>query len=283
MLASLAGQGGHAVDATHRLGEYLRVRRGLIDPRDVGLTDRRKRRVPGLRREELARLAGISVDYYVRIEQGRQLPSAQVLDALAQALQLDRAASVYLHELGRPGPRPQPAPPSEEVSIGLSQLLHSSAEVPAFVLSRLRNVLVVNALAAALIPILRPGTNQLRALFLDPIAKDLYQDWSFMTGTATAALRTAAATNPDDPAFNDLVDSLCADSERFRELWARHDAGIQPTDMARFNHPLVGPLELRFELLSLMGTDGQVLILYHADPGSRSEAGLQKLKASLTK
>jgi transcriptional regulator with XRE-family HTH domain len=234
-----------------------------------------------LRREELALLAGISVDYYVRVEQGRQHPSERVVDALAIALRLDPYASDYLRQLAHPGVKSSQLVSGIPVSAGLTHLLQSSAETPALLLSRLRDVLILNPLGAALLPILRPGQNQLRALFLDPRAQTLYADWPSATATAVAALRTSVAQDFDDPALAVLVEELSSGSTRFRELWARHDAGIRPGATARLNHPTVGPLELQFELLSLLGTDGQVLIIYFPEPGTASEDAVNRLRAQL--
>ena len=269
------------VQGPNLLGEYLHVRRGLVSPSEVGFIHRGRRRVPGLRREELALLAGISVDYYVRVEQGRQHPSERVVDALANALGLDPYASDYLRQLAHPGMKSSPLVAQKSVSVGLTRLLQSSAETPALVLSRLRDVLVLNPLAAALLPILRPGENQLRALFLDPRARTLYADWPSATSAAVAALRAAVAPDFDDPDLVALVEGLSSGSARFRELWARHDAGIRPGEMATLNHPSVGPLELRFDLLSLMGTDGQVLIIYFPEPGTPSEDAVNELRTRL--
>jgi transcriptional regulator with XRE-family HTH domain len=270
------------VQGANRLGEYLQVRRGLINPAEVGFVNHGRRRVPGLRREELALLAGISADYYVRVEQGRQHPSEQVMDALARALRLDSYARDYLRTLAHKGVTSSSPTSSTPVSAGLTHLVQSSADTPALVLSRLRDVLILNPLGAALLPILRRGENQLRALFLDPRAQTLYADWPSATSSAVAALRAAVAPDFDDPDLAALVAELSSRSTRFLELWARHDAGIRPGATAKLNHPSVGPLELRFDLLSLMGTDGQVLIIYFPEPNTSSELALNELRARLT-
>jgi transcriptional regulator with XRE-family HTH domain len=267
------------VQRPNRLGEYLQVRRGLLDPGAVGFVDHGRRRVPGLRREELALLAGISVDYYVRVEQGRQHPSQRVVDALATALRLDPYATDYLRQLAHPDARSSPPIAISAVSDGLTRLLQSSTDTAALVLSRLREVLVLNPLASALLPILRTGENQLRALFLDPRGRTLYADWPSATSSAVAALRAANAPDFDDPALLALVEELSSGSEQFAELWQRHDAGIRPGATASFNHPSVGPIELRFDLLSLMGTDGQVLVIYFPEPDSASEDAINQLRA----
>jgi transcriptional regulator with XRE-family HTH domain len=266
----------------NRLGEYLQVRRGLINPADVGFVDRGRRRVPGLRREELALLAGISVDYYARVEQGRQRPSECVVNALATALRLDPYARDYLRQLVHPGPNSSPATSGVPVSAGLTHLLQSSTDTPALLLSRLRDVLILNPLGEALFPVLRLGENQLRALFLDPRSQTLYADWPSATATAVAAFRASVAPDLDDPELAALVADLSSGSTRFLELWARHDAAIRPGATTRLNHPTVGPLELRFELLSLLGTDGQVLVIYFPEPGTASEDAVNLLREQMT-
>ncbi|HEX4865675.1 MAG TPA: helix-turn-helix transcriptional regulator [Acidimicrobiales bacterium] len=270
---------GHA--GNQRLGEFLRARRGLVRPEDVGLSGNGRRRVPGLRREELAMLAGISPDYYMRLEQARDVhPSGQVLDSIARALQLDVEGTAYLHQLNRGGrllPRQQSA---ETVSPGLGLLVRVANELPLFVLGRLRDVLVINRLASALLPILRPGTNHLRAMFLDPNARSLYRDWEAMAATTVAHLRaTAADWSEDDDALVALVRELSDRSETFKRLWATHEVRVRPTDIARFDHPVIGPLQLHYELLTSLAADGQVLVVYHSGrhpPGREALAALKQ-------
>jgi transcriptional regulator with XRE-family HTH domain len=162
---------------THPLGDYLRARRQLVQPEDVGLRVTGLRRVPGLRREEVALLAGISSDYYLRLEQGRDRnPSLQVLEALAQVLQLDENAREYLMSLAQPRSRTPSRPRAERVAVGIRQLL-DVVGLPAFVEGRYFDVLASNRLAQALSPTLVPGTNRLRSVFLDPAERDLYPDW----------------------------------------------------------------------------------------------------------
>jgi transcriptional regulator with XRE-family HTH domain len=266
------------MEANH-LAEYLRARRSLLRPEDVGLARQGRRRVPGLRREELAMLAGISPDYYLRLEQGRDnRPSERVLDALAEALRLDTDATRYLHQLGRPSRPAAGERQAERPSAGLASLVNGADDMPVYVLGRLRDVLLLNPLAAALLPILREGENQLRAMFLDPRARQLYRDWESMAETGVASLRAITAPNLDEPGLDALVRDLSERSNDFRCLWARHDVRLRATDVARFDHPAVGYLELRYELLAAMGTEGHVLVLYYAEPGSPSEEALSRLK-----
>ncbi|WP_039940939.1 helix-turn-helix transcriptional regulator [Streptomyces himastatinicus] len=253
------------------LGAYLRARRELIRPEDVGLPAAGRRRVPGLRREELALLAGISADYYLRLEQGRDRhPSAQVVDALARALRLDDDATAHLHRLAVPD-RPRRRAPSrrpERVPQGIRQLIATWPHTPAFVQGRLLDVLAANPLAQALSPLFAPGTNMLRALFLDPASGAPHGRWEVSTEGSVAALRALVGPDVDDPALNELVGELSVRSERFRQLWARHDVRPKRSGSSTIMNPQVGALELRHEKLPLPDTDRQMLIIYHAEPGS---------------
>ncbi|GHJ54198.1 transcriptional regulator [Nonomuraea sp. TT08I-71] len=273
----------HASGAYHgrvskagRLGEYLRAKRELIGPADVGLPSHGRRRVPGLRREEVALLAGISADYYLRLEQGRDRhPSDQVLDALARALRLDADATAHLHQLARPAPR-RPARRPEQVPAGIRQLVASWPDTPAFVYGRYADVLFANRAATALSPIFAAGTNVLRAVFLDP-APAAYPLDETVVANAVASLRTLVATDPDDPRLVDLVNELSSGSDRFRRLWARHDVAVRAGGGIRtFHHPSVGELRLRYEKLTVSGT-GQMLVVYHAEPASAAASALREL------
>jgi transcriptional regulator with XRE-family HTH domain len=258
------------------LGEYLRARRALVRPEDVGLPAAGRRRVPGLRREELATLAGISSDYYLRLEQGRDLhPSLQVIDAVARALQLDEDATAHLRGLVQPeavSGRGQ----AEQAPASIVQLIASWRETPAFVHDRHLDILTANALASALSPVFSPGVNLVRATFLDPEVRRLVGDWD-NAHIAVARLRALAGPDIDDPRLVELVGELSVRSDRFRRLWARHDIRAAAVPVRTFNHPLVGSIELRAEWLAITGADGQLLVVYHAVPGSRSEQALIRL------
>ncbi|WP_245669892.1 helix-turn-helix domain-containing protein [Micromonospora mirobrigensis] len=262
---------------TGPLGEYLRARRELVGPAEVGLPPHGRRRVPGLRREEVALLAGISADYYLRLEQGRDRnPSDQVVEALARALRLDTDATAHLRRLARPTPvRPTRRP--ERVPVGIRRLVDSWTDTPAFVYGRHADVLFANAGATALAPFFVAGTNVLRAVFLDPGAPAAYPLDEAVVANAVASLRALVAADPDDPRLADLVEELSRGSDRFRRLWARYDVGVRSGGGLRtFHHPRVGELHLRYEKLVISGTD-QVLVIYHADPGSASAAALREL------
>jgi transcriptional regulator with XRE-family HTH domain len=267
------------MDGANRLGEFLRARRALVHPEDVGLPDLGRRRVEGLRREELALLAGVSVDYYVRLEQGRDThPSEQVLEALARALQLDDDAAAHLHELARPAPRRRRARRrAERVRPGVVRLIQSWTHAPAFVLGRRMDVLAHNALAGVLHDGFARDRNMVRLVFLDPGARTTFPDWDAVAQDTVATLRAAAGADLDDPALTELVGELSLKSDEFRRLWARHDVREKAAGMKRFVHPLVGELELGYESFAVNDAPGQLLVAYHAEPGSASERALALL------
>ncbi|MBB5787882.1 helix-turn-helix transcriptional regulator [Jiangella mangrovi] len=268
----------------NRLGEYLRARRELAQPADVGLPEGYgRRRVPGLRREEVAMLAGVSADYYVRLEQGRDKhPSEQVIEALAGVLGLDDDAVAHVRELARPASRRRrPHPRPERVSPGAARLIQSWAFTPALVVGRYLDVLAANPLATALNTCLRSGTNQVRSFFLDPVARDIYPDWDTVAVDTVASLRATAGADLDDPRLTELVGELSLKSEEFRRLWARHDVRVKVSGTKRFRHPMVGDLTLDYETLAVNGAPGQLVIAYHAEPGSPSEQGLALLSSTV--
>lgn len=263
-------------------GQYLQARRGLVRPEDAGLASFGRRRVPGLRREEVAGLAGISVDYYVRLEQGKDHhPSPQILDALARALRLDPPSTLHLHRLAQGSMLPSPGPEVATVGVGLSYLLETLAQVPAFVQDRYMNILAANPLAVALSPRNKPGTNVLREAFLDPAERELYADWEQVMEEATAGLRAAVGERVNDPHLETLVAELSQRSAYFLQLWGRHDVRPKVAGKRILHHPVVGDLELFHEKLSITGTDGHLLVIHHAEPGSSSEAALQRLAKTL--
>lgn len=263
---------------SNALGDYLRSRREQVRPEDVGLVAGARRRVAGLRREELALLAGISADYYLRLEQGRDKnPSAQVLDALARALQLDIKGTEYLHQLAFPaGNHGEQADP-EVVADGLDDLI-DQFPMPAVVASRYQDVLAANALARALAPAFQPGQNFLRWRLLDPAAREFFVDWDEATEIAVSGLREVAGSAPDDPRMHRMIDELISASPRFRELWARADVGYRP-GIAHLRHPVVGELYLHRNRLHVPHSGGQHVIVFRADPGSPSARALERLRA----
>ncbi|MFG2456705.1 helix-turn-helix domain-containing protein [Streptomyces sp. NPDC048523] len=258
--------------ADNTLGEFLKARRGRVPPSHADLPAHGRRRVAGLRRDELARLAGISEPYLTRLEQGvDQHPSPQVLRALARALELDADASGHLFALAAPGPVP---PTETEVAPDVHQLLDAWAGTPAYVRDRRFDVLAANKWARALAPMYEPGHNLARDMFLAPETRRLFPDWPGIAAQTAAALRAEA--DPRDPRFARLVAELEAD-EDFRELWSRHDVRPSRDELKRFTHPVVGELVLRRQALTVGGAEQQVIIVYQAVPGSPSEAALARL------
>jgi transcriptional regulator with XRE-family HTH domain len=268
------------VTAQNTLGGYLRARRELVDPKEVGLRVAGVRRTPGLRREEVATLAGISADYYLRLEQGRDRnPSPQVLEALARVFGLDATATEYLLSLAAPRPEKRRARPRQEtVRPGIRQLL-GALNLPAFVESRMFDVLAANSLATALSPSIRPGENRLRSVFLDPAERDRYPDWPKSVVTMVGSFRASVGTDTDDPRVAQLVGELSLASEEFRKLWARHDVRALAGAPFVLRHPEAGELSLRREKLPLGESGGQLLVIYHAEPGSATARALSLLAA----
>jgi transcriptional regulator with XRE-family HTH domain len=272
------------------LGRFLRARREQVTPADAGLgDDGRRRRVAGLRREELALLAGVSPAYYVRLEQGHSRhPSQQVLDALARALQLDRDATRHLHALGAAGDlggvttRRVPPLRPEQVRPTLARMLDHQVDGPAFVLGRVFDVLAANALARALHPSFAPGRNIVHDVFLDDEAIAAYADLDHVRRAAVASLRAAAGELPGDARLTELVGELSLRSQSFRALWARHEVRTKIAGTKHFHHPLVGELELDYESFAVAGTDHQQLIVYHAAPSSPAAESLGLLGAWTT-
>ncbi|MFE0509888.1 helix-turn-helix domain-containing protein [Streptomyces sp. NPDC058964] len=272
------------MDGTNALGEFLRARRALVRPQDVGLPGSGLRRVPGLRREEVAMLSGISADYYLRLEQGRDRnPSVQVLEAMARVLRLDADATAHLIGLAqeRPAGTRHPVRTQEQVPVSILQLIDGWTRNPAYVQNRYTDCLAANALARALTPNYAPGVNLLRAVLLDPAERELRRDWEDLTEEGVATLRAYAGPDADDPRLRDLVGDLSVRSEHFRLLWARHDVRPRRGRVSHLTHPQVGDLDLHSDKLTVDGTDGLTLVVFHAEPGSRS-AELLDILGSLT-
>jgi len=276
----VAGYRGRVSAAENRnaLGEFLRARRELVRPEEVGLPASGLRRVPGLRREEVAMLAGISADYYLRLERGRDRnPSIQVVEALAEVLKLDTDSTAHFIDLARPKPRRRrPLPRAERVPEGIVMLLNTLT-VPAFVQNRCTDILAANPVAVALSPHMAPGVNRLKALFTDPLARELHTDWEQGTAGVVAQLRVAVGGDTDDPRLAQLIGELSLKSERFRQLWARHDVRRGESATTRLMHPQVGELHLHREKLAVAGSDGLLLVIHHAEPGTPSADALALL------
>ncbi|UFS59427.1 helix-turn-helix transcriptional regulator [Subtercola endophyticus] len=262
------------------IGDYLRARREQVRPEDVGLVDNGRRRVPGLRRDELAMLAGISTEYYTRLEQGRdQHPSTQVLEAVARALHLDDDARAHLHLLASPRPGTSRATRrTERVRPSVQQLLDSWTETPAYVHGPLLDVIASNALARALSRMFEPGMNVLRSTFLDPAVHELLPDWETKVVTLVAALRAMVGFDVEDVRLTELVGELSVKSSAFARLWSRHDVRPQSGGgLHVMHHHSVGELQLTYDKFEVAGSDGQTLVIYHADAGSGTAQALRLL------
>ncbi|MFG1606463.1 helix-turn-helix domain-containing protein [Actinoplanes sp. NPDC049265] len=265
------------------LGDFLRARRELVTPAEVGLPPGHGlRRVPGLRREEVAMLAGISAEYYLRLEQGRdRSPSAQVIDAISAVLQLDPEGTAYLMALAAPKSRRRPAQREPRLPAGLDLLL-GTINVPAFVIDQYMDVVASNALAQRLFPDMLPGVNRLRSLFLDPSSRTWYPAWDHLAAAAIAHLRARAGADTGDERLRTLIGEMSLKSETFRTLWARHDVGLASAGRVLLHHPTAGPLELLTEKFAVVGTDGLEALLLHAEPGTPTAEALDQLSSSLT-
>ncbi|MFF7717726.1 helix-turn-helix domain-containing protein [Streptomyces sp. NPDC007988] len=279
-----------AVDHPHarELGDFLRARRARLRPQDVGLEPGPRRKVTGLRREELALLAGLSTDYYQRMEQGREVrPSDDVLDAIAAALGLDNAERQHLFALARAARRPVPVPTlraPERVPESTRRLLHTMG-TPALVLGRYLDVLAWNTLTEALIgdpATLPPGQrNMLMALFQDPEAPRRCPDWESTALDYIGMMRAAVAADPTHPRATLIIGELSIRSANFRRLWARHDVRESVRGTKVFRHPQVGEITVDWETYPLPGNPGPVLLVYTAEPHSADAERLQLL-ASLS-
>ncbi|CAM5629662.1 DNA-binding protein [Streptomyces avidinii] len=268
------------------LGDFLRSRRARIRPEDAGLRSfGGRRRVPGLRREELAQLAGVSVDYYTRFEQGRaENVSDAVLGAVVTALRLDAAESAHLTRLVRNAARGPAAPvpgAAQEVRPGLRRLLESMPETPAFILGRRTDILAWNPLFATLITdfaALPPERrNKAWLVFLHPEVRGRFVNWERKARDLVAYLRFDLARHPGDPRFAALIDELALHSPEFTRLWEEREVGEKTHGGYHLRHPLVGEFSLAYESLVLPDDPDQTLITYTAEAGSPSEAALRIL------
>lgn len=279
------------MDTHAELGGFLRSRRARLRPEDAGLPSYGgRRRVPGLRREELAQLAGVSAGYYTRLEQG-QSPNASdaVLDSVARVLRLDDAERAHLYSLVRPqtyARRPASPARPEEVRHGVRVMIDSFGPVPALVLGRSLDVLAWNRMAHALLaghldldapdrPADRP--NIARMLFLDPPMRALYPDWIRKARSTVADLRQLSGLWPDDPRLTGLIGELTAASREFAELWRAHSVGDCGTHTRTYHHPVVGTMAVRAEYLSLPEDEGQRVAVFNAEPHSPDASTLHHL------
>ena len=282
-----------AMDPRNDIREFLVSRRARITPQQAGLPIYGgNRRVKGLRREEVALLAGISAEYYVRLERGNvRGVSEDVLDGIARALQLDEGDRMHLFDLARnvntaPGRRTRRNPPQEHIRPVIQRILDSLVGVPAFVQNARLDVLAANQLGEAFHTHqfgdpARP-INSARFIFLNPKAQDFYLDWDTIANDAVGILRAEAGRDPYDKRLSDLIGELSTRSDDFRVRWAAHPVKLHRTGVKSFHHPIVGELTLDFEMLDLAGDPGQRMLVYSAEPGSPSRERLDLLASWAT-
>ncbi|RSM69444.1 transcriptional regulator [Actinoplanes sp. ATCC 53533] len=267
---------------------FLSSRRAKLSPEQAGIPPYGSRRVAGLRRGEVAALAGVSVEYYTRLERGNLAgASDSVLDAVARALQLDETETAHLHHLARAaGPTPARArarrDKAPEVRPAIHRVLESMTGVPAILRNHRFDIVAANPLGMALYaPMFAAGAalpvNSMRFSFLSPHAQAFYPDWAQVGRSAVAALRIAAAQNPHDQHLINLIGELSMRSDTFRTWWAAQDVYMHRHGTKRFRHPAVGELELAYEGLELSGDEGLTIVTYSAEPGTPSGDGLALL------
>lgn len=277
------------MDNRAEVREFLTTRRARVTPEAAGLPTGGNRRVPGLRRSEVAALAGVSVEYYARLERGAVAgASASVLDALARALQLNETERAHLFDLARAadgiptsGRHRRPSAPARPPRQSLQWALDSIRDSVAFVRNEVQDLVAVNELGRAFYsPVIGAGgrtPNLARFQFLDPSSRDFYLDWELFAQMCVAIIRNAAGKDPQHRGIQDLVGELSTQSGTFRDLWAAHDVRTHGAGTKRFNHPDVGELVLGYEELAVTADDGLVLMIYSAEPGSESAEKLRML------
>ncbi|MBP2706720.1 helix-turn-helix domain-containing protein [Microbispora sp. RL4-1S] len=271
------------MDSDRLLGDFLRARRHVTTPERVGLPPIGRRRTPGLRREEVAMLAGVSAEYYGRLEQGRERrPSEQVIDALARALRLDSEATQHLRELARPrtvGPRPVDT--ADQLSPTILRLLDSWNHIPAFVVNRRLDILAMNQVTTALFEWLPHHDNLVRLTFLNPEAREFYPRWEQEAMSDVAHLHAEAGALGGDPFLVELVEELSTESEDFGRLWARHDIRARNQEFVHLRHPQAGEMTLRHETVRFDSAPDLCVFLGEPEPGSPSEAALSRLRGHM--
>jgi transcriptional regulator with XRE-family HTH domain len=274
------------MDSRNEIRDFLISRRARITPEQAGLPAYgANRRVAGLRREEVAMLAGVSVDYYIRLERGNARGvSDSVLENLARALHLDEAERAHLYDLVRAantGPRAPRRPARQQVRPAVQRLLDAMIMAPVYVRNGRMDVLAANRLGRALFAPLfgspAKPTNMARFIFLDPAAADFYQEWDQLASDTVALLRAEAGRNPTDRALSDLIGELSTRSDVFRVRWAHHNVRQHRSGIKHFHHPVVGDISLAYESLELVADPGLVLNGYSAEPGTASEDALNLL------
>ena len=280
------------MDNRDEVRAFLTSRRAKVSPEQAGIPSHGRRRVEGLRRGEVAALAGVSVEYYTRLERGNLAgASDSVLDAIARALRLDDTETAHLHHLARAAATPQARArrvKTPEVRAPVRRVLESMPGVPALIRDHRFDILAANPLATALYaPMFAAGAalpvNSMRFTFLNPHAEAFYPDWAQVARSAVAALRIAAARNPHDQHLVNLIGELSMRSDPFRAWWAAQDVFVHQHGTKRFHHPAIGDLDLDYEAFELPGDQALTLLTYSAQPGTPSGDGLQLLAAWATR
>ena len=277
-----------SLDGQDDIGAFLASRRAKLSPQEAGLPDfGGRRRVPGLRREEVALIAGMSAEYYKRLERGNASGvSDAVIDGVSRALQLDEAEHAHLYDLVRAanaGGHPQRRRPTRksQLSPSMQQTIDAMSTVPVFVQNGRLDAVATNRLGRALFSVMfdgaRPPVNAARFLFLDPRAQEFYQDWEGNTRQIVAILRAEAGRSPYDRQLSDLVGELSTRSDLFRKLWGAHDVREHRTGIKSIRHPVVGDLDLTFLGMDLSSDRSLQMLVFSAEPGSSSHDGLQLL------
>jgi transcriptional regulator with XRE-family HTH domain len=275
------------MESTNGISEFLISRRSKVTPEQVGLTSSGNRRVPGLRRGEVAMLAGVSVEYYAKIERGIAFGvSESVLNALAQALQLDDAEHAHLRDLMQAvadGPRSRGRRSQHSIRPSVQLTLDAIQNSPAFVRNGRADILAINSLGRALysemyVNSIRPA-NHARFIFLDPRAIRFYPNWEKAADDIVAILRSEAGRDPYDKSLSDLVGELSTRSDDFRTRWASHNVRHHYTGLKHFHHPVIGDIHLMFEAMELSADSGLTLLVYTAEAGTPASDSLQLLSA----
>ena len=262
------------------LGDFLRARREALKPHDVGLPEYGRRRVPGLRREEVALLAGVSSDYYIRLEQGRESsPSAQVVEAVALALKLDAEAADHLNRLCLTASQRPRDWGEAEVSHQLLQLMDGWEHTPAFVVGPALDIMAGNSLATALHSGFDQFDNLARMVFGDPAGREFYQEWERAAHSCVAEIRAAYGHDPDSARIAEVVAELSAESEEFAGLWKTHEVKSKSQEGKHLKHPEVGDLNIKFAAFTVNGAPHQQLVVYQAEPAGPTAAAFEMLRA----